>query len=510
MSFRHFITILGFWAIFGSVQAFAQKDEVTQGKTLAETYCGACHAFPSPELLPKEIWKAQVLPQMAAYMGFQEAQDSLNIWEERSPEEIQVLKTLNVYPNEAIISNDDFQKISDYYYLEAPENLASQKPKVTPIPLEGFEAKNLFIEGIQSPMTSMVAINESRAELLIADANANQLYAKTITDELFTLPPIESPVVHFIPKSPGVFDFLTIGSIAPSDLSQGALYEMDLNSGTWTQILDNLSRPVYGIWEDLEKDGKPDFLLCNYGHHVGNISIYKDGDFQSEPFTLGGAGARKLEVLDLNQDGKLDIIALFAQGNERISVFYNQGNGNFSPEQILLRFSPVMGSSYFEMHDFNQDGLLDILYTIGDNWDYSAVNKPYHGFRIFENKGEGIFEESWFYPQYGAAKAMALDYDQDGDLDFAGIAFYDDLENPNHQFLLFENQGNMIFQARYIPEASLAKWLTMDWGDLDADGDLDIVLGAYNHNFREFSKLLIQGIKEVPSVLILENHLLDN
>ncbi|WP_268033007.1 FG-GAP repeat domain-containing protein [Algoriphagus sp. PAP.12] len=510
MSFRHFITFLGFWVIFGPVKAFAQKDEVTQGKMLAETYCGACHGFPSPELLPKKIWRTHVLPQMAAYMGFQEVQDSLAIWEERSPEEIQILKNFNVYPNEAIIGADDFQKISNYYYLEAPEILASQKPKATPIPLEGFEAKNLFIEGIHSPMTSMVAINESRAELLISDANANQLYAKTITDELFTLPAINSPVVQFIPKSPGVFNFLTIGSITPSDLSQGALYEMDLNSGTWTQILDDLSRPVYGTWKDLEGDGKPDFLLCNYGHHVGNISIYKDGNFQSEPLTLGGAGARKLEVLDLNQDGELDIIALFAQGNERISVFYNQGNGYFSPEQILLRFSPLMGSSYFEMHDFNQDGLLDILYTNGDNWDYSSINKPYHGFRIFENKGNEQFEESWFYPQYGAAKAMALDFDQDGDLDIASIAFYDDLENPNHQFLLFENQGNMTFQPRYIPEASLAKWLTMDWGDLDGDGDLDIVLGAYNHNFREFSKLLIQGIKEVPSVLILEKMLNNN
>ena len=40
---------------------------------------------------------------------------------------------------------------------------------------------------------------------------------------------------------------------------------------------------------------------------------------------------------------------------------------------------------------------------------------------------------------------MAIDFGEDGDLDLATIAFYDDLENPEQQFLLFENKGNMTF-----------------------------------------------------------------
>jgi hypothetical protein len=487
------------------LDAQAQEETLLKGKTLAESYCGACHAYPAPSLLPKAIWKNKVLPQMAAYMGDQAAQDSLGVWEEKSEEEIALIKKLGIYPPAKQLSTDDFQAIADFYNTEAPDELATQTQKEAPEASDNFTAKKLFIEGIQSPKTSLVAINEERAELIISDATTNQLYAKDRNDELFTLPPINSPAVHYLQKAPNVYHFITIGSIAPSDLSQGALYEMDLNSNTWNPLMDHLARPVYGLWEDLEKDGKTDFLLCNYGHHGGNVSLYPDGNLSSKPIQLGGAGARKIEVVDLDHDGKLDIVALFCQGDERISVFYNKGNGDFDFEKILLKFSPVMGSSYFEMQDLNGDGELDLLVSNGDNWDYSSVAKPYHGFRIYENKGGGRFEESWFYPQYGAVKAMAADFDQDGDLDLATIAFYDELQDPEQQFLLFENQGNMTFQPKYVPEAASGKWLTMDVGDVDADGDQDIVLGAYMHNTLEYTKLLVRGVSEIPSVLILEN-----
>jgi len=506
MSLFRIASILVLWGVFQFTGLQAQQEVLLKGGALAKSYCGSCHLYPSPSLLPKATWKNKVLPQMAALMGDQMAQDSLGVWEEKSDEEMDIVRRLGAYPATPQISKGDFQSILDFYVAEAPTELPAQKPKEAPEALSPFTAKTLFIEGIKSPKTSLVAINEERRELIISDASTHQLYVKDQNDELFTLPPISSAAVHFIKKAPNVYHFLTIGSIAPSDLSRGALYEMDLNTNSWNQSLDQLPRPVYGIWEDLEKDGNPDLLISNYGHNGGNIAIYSDGDFQSKPLQLGGAGARKIEVCDLNQDGKPDIVALFCQGNERLSVFYNKGNGQFEAEKMLLQFSPIMGTSYFELQDLNGDGALDLLVSNGDNWDYSSVPKPYHGFRIYENKGDGIFEEGWFYPQYGAAKAMAIDFDGDGDLDLATIAFYDELDHPEEQFLLFENKGDLTFQPKLIPEAALGKWLTMDVGDIDGDGDLDIVLGCYLHNTMEYTKLLLRGIEEIPNVLILENN----
>lgn len=496
------VLVVGLFCLNGQ----AQNEALVKGKITAEKYCGICHAYPSPSLLPRDIWTRRVLPQMAAFMGNKVAQDSLGVLAHKTEEELAVITELGVYPSSSMISNEDFQAIIDYYGAAAPEQLPAQTLKETPEPLHGFTTRTVFIEGLQSPKASLVAINEERSELIISDANAHQLYVKTVNDELFTLPSIASPAVEFIKKAPNIYDFITIGSIAPSDLSQGALYEMNLNIDTWNKVLDHLSRPVYGIWKDVENDGKPDFILCNFGHHAGNVSLYRDGNLDATPIQFGGAGARKVEVADLNDDGKQDIVVLFCQGNERISVFYNKGNGQFDFEKILLRFPPVMGSSYFELQDMNGDGKPDLLVSNGDNWDYSSVHKPYHGYRIYENKGNDTFTEAWCYPQYGAAKVMALDFDQDGDKDFASIAFYDELDNPQQQFLLFENKGNMTFKPLVLPDAALAKWLTMDVGDVDGDGDQDIVLGAYVHNTLEYTKLFMKGLEEIPSVLILENN----
>ncbi len=127
-------------------------------------------------------------------------------------------------------------------------------------------------------------------------------------------------------------------------------------------------------------------------------------------------GSRRTLSRDFNDDGLIDILALFTQGDEQITLFINEGNFRFK-QKILLRFPSVYGSTYFDIVDFNKDGRFDILYTNGDNSDYSQILKPYHGIRIFLQESNGNFSESWFYPMHGASKAVAFDFDLDGDLD---------------------------------------------------------------------------------------------
>jgi hypothetical protein len=195
-----------------------------------------------------------------------------------------------------------------------------------------------------------------------------------------------------------------------------------------------------------------------------------------------------------------------AQGDERIVMLYNQGNFQFRIA-TLLRFSPVNGSSYFDIADFNNDGKFDILYTNGDNADYSPILKPYHGVHIFLNNGANDFKESWFHPMHGASQARINDFDKDGDLDIAAISFFPDFTNHAEQgFIYFENtpQG---FKAQITPIATTGRWLVIEMSDYDADGDHDIILGALNFSAGVPDSVNQFWKKQKHSLLLLQNKL---
>src|SRR5699024_1228205 len=127
-------------------------------------------------------------------------------------------------------------------------------------------------------------------------------------------------------------------------------------------------------------------------------------------------GAIEAYVRDFNHDGWPDVMVLFAQAKEGIWLFTNDKKGGFK-QRNLLRFPPVYGSDGFQLADFNHDGKPDILYVAGDNADYSSILKPYHGVYIFMNHGNYHYKKAWFYHINGATKAVAVDFDNDGDLD---------------------------------------------------------------------------------------------
>src|SRR5207302_1284875 len=203
-------------------------------------------------------------------------------------------------------------------------------------------------------------------------------------------------------------------------------------------------------------------------------------------------------------------VALFAQGDERIVLFENDGKGNFTgPGRVLARFPPVYGSMSFSLHDFNGDGKPDILYVNGDNFDYSRILKPYHGVRILENDGSNVFHERYFFPVYGAAQAVVGDFAGDGRLDILVTSNFADFErHPERGIVFLQNAGGYRFTPYAFTVASDNQWNVMAAGDLNKNGRLDVVIGAMNLGSiarmqRQFSRPVSETGK-IP-ILVFEN-----
>ena len=497
-------TITGFVLLPSTAQYKNSLPDFLTGEQLAKAYCATCHLFPEPPLLDKTTWKDRVLPNMGWRLGIR--QKGEDPYTEMEKDEAQLVKALKVFPDKAVIRLADWQKIVTYYLQTAPDKPLPQKPPPTfDSLLEGFHAEAISFSKIQMPQTSLLKYDSATALLFIGDGQGD-LYALRSNLKLLATWKLESAPADIDFHSPGSPRILCIGSVRPTQKTTGSFYPLEPANAAPAGLkrLDQLARPVAVETADLNADGKDDVIICQFGHHTGKLSWFDNSNPVKENVLKAEPGARRVAVRDFNGDGRPDIMALMAQSKEELLLFINQGGGKFS-EKMIYQFPPVYGVSYFELADFNHDGHPDILLTNGDNWDLSPIKKNYHGIRILMNDGKNNFKIEHFFPFYGASKAVARDFDRDGDLDIAAIAFYDDPNEQAHTFLYLENDGNLKFSSASIPAAEYGKWITMEACDFDRDGDQDIILGSFVYTVGELTKLLTKGLESFPQVIILWN-----
>jgi hypothetical protein len=414
-----------------------------------------------------------------------------------------VLRTI---PRQPMLSEEEFELIQNYFLKNAPDSLILPE-KEKPGNLSLFEPVKVYLPG-QPPLLTMIKADSILKRIYIGN-RYSQLYTLDKNFNVKDSIELNSPPSCLIFQSDTSVIITLMGIMDPNDQSKGEIQQYDPIGKNLTTLLDSLKRPVHLEKVDLNLDGLDDYIVCNFGNYTGSLEVVENranGNFIKHTVS-SVPGARNTIVHDINGDGLPDFLALVTQGNERIIQYTNKGNFSFE-EKTLLQFQPVYGSSYFEIADFDRDGFFDILYTNGDNADFSSILKPYHGVRIFLNDGKNQFRESWFYPMHGASMAKAVDFDKDGDLDIAAIAFFPNFkETPEQGFLYFENDGQGNFTPQATPLANSGRWLVMETADYDGDGDTDILLGALNFPSGVPRQLVQQWSDETTHLLVLRNEL---
>ena len=455
--------------------ASCNRPHKSEGEKLARTYCAACHAFPEPQLLNKKTWATGVLPQMAPRLRVRTG--ALFNAAFQNPYMMVLTKA---------VSQEDWEKIVRYYHDVAPDSLPYQSLAAEPQLDPTFFKTGPFVPGMKSSaIITLLKTDSVHERIFVGEAGSNLLRIFDWKRHLLSSLKLGSPPTDLIVEGEHVL-ILESGILDPNDEPKGTLVQYDFPDADSLRspkiLIDSLLRPVFVQHFDFQKRGVKDFLICEFGNNRGRLALYRyDGSRYQRQVLDASPGAIRFEIRDMTGDGAPDIVALFAQGDERIVMFENDGKGNFSGERqrIFARFPPVYGSMYFSMHDFNGDGKMDILYVNGDNFDYSRILKPYHGVRILENDGKNNFHERFFFPVYGAARAEVADFDKDGDLDILTTSNFADFQrHPERGIMYLENLGGYKFRPYAFTIASGNQWNLTATADLNKDGWLDVIIGA--------------------------------
>jgi hypothetical protein len=290
----------------------------------------------------------------------------------------------------------------------------------------------------------------------------------------------------------GQMDLLVadLGDPEPSDVQLGTVVLLKRTGSREFEVVPltgKMGRVADARAADFDSDGDLDIIIGEFGWRKLGSLVYLENVSDAnqlifEPRTLDPRhGAIHVPIVDLNSDGKPDFLALLSQEHEVVEAFINLGNGEFTIKEVYSAPHPQWGSSGMELIDFDGDGDQDVLATNGDTLDDMRL-KAYHGIFWLENEGQFPFRYHRIDDYYGVHRAEAGDLDGDGDLDIVASSFLPGLSDEARERLQieglvwYEQTETGAFEKRVFGEVA-CDFPTLELGDINGDGLLDVITG---------------------------------
>lgn len=211
---------------------------------------------------------------------------------------------------------------------------------------------------------------------------------------------------------------------------------------------------------DFDKDGDMDLATANSGASTISLLNNTNGVFTVSNTLATGLSPHTIQSIDIDQDGDIDLITSNF-GNGRLSIFINDGNGQFSRDA-----DPLV--------DVLPELPLPIDADLDGDFDLAVAHFSSGNIRLLSNSGPAQFSASANI-SLGVSPHLAAAGDLNGD-GFADI-LVPVSGSGQSRIVLGDGLGELAFGNALTQSGS--PW-SATLADFDGDGDLDAAIPSYN------------------------------
>jgi len=340
----------------------------------------------------------------------------------------------------------------------------------------------LFEQAFPDDATGVV-LNAASADLGDVDGDGDlDLFVATLfggTNHIF----LNNGQGSFVKAPPSAVDargfnapagrFLDVDGDGDQDLFVAALDDAlylfeNAGGGTWVDRESWIPR-VEDVRQlsviDLEQDGDLD-LFASVRSGMDNVLLVNDGSGRYTatslpPATRDGGDSTCVEWMDADDDGDLDLFVCDANGDNRL---YETVDGQTMERRHIEGLTDIGGrTGGASWADFDGNGTMD-LYVANVDEEENAfyLNDGRWGFTRF-------FEGDHVQDRLSSNASHAADFDLDGDVDL----FVTNLDGADKLYLN-QGDGSFVWSGEVMGNNSNNRSASAIVGDLDGDGDLDL------------------------------------
>ena len=207
---------------------------------------------------------------------------------------------------------------------------------------------------------------------------------------------------------------------------------------------------------DLNRDGKPDLAVAKDPGIVSVLPGHGDGSFEPGSDYETGSFPRHVEIGDLNNDGRLDLVTS-NQNSSSVSVLLGNGDGTFGPER---EYGAGIGCFSVAIGDLNGDRKPDLVVS---NGLYTSIS-------VLLGNGDGTFEPKTDYATGDVPSSVGigdLNGDRKRDVALVNVLF------GTVSVLLGNGDGTLAPRTDYETGENP---FGVAIGDLNADGKPDLAV----------------------------------